>query len=312
MLGVTMNIANRCSIGRLSSNLVCLCRRTHTYMKRKVDLDFDIHAGLSTNYDLAPIVVSHGLFSNKKEWTQSCKELNLLTSRKVICYDAVNHGCSSQHTSMSYFALAHDLHMILEELNIQKKVIHLGHRMGGKSAGTLALVKPEKVSHLVIIDSAPSVRRECLLGDTTTALQRVLDADISAFESKEEIREEIEKLSLTPLLTELVLNNVVAKAGGGFKMMCNLQSVMENYDELIAFPPWRDEVAYHGPTLFIGDIERETEDIVSINKRFPNAFLHHVEDISYNIHIDTPKDILGVISNFLGNKSSKSDVTKNF
>ena len=290
--------------------MYCLCRRSHTYIERKVDLDFDIHAGLNTNYDLSPIVVSHGLFSNKKEWTQSCKELNHLTGRKVICYDTVNHGCSSQHSTMSYFALAHDLHMILEELNIQKKVIHLGHRMGGKCAGTLALVKPEKVSHLVIIDSVPRARSECLLGDTR-ALKMVLDLDMTAFEKKEDIREVFSEIPLTPLLLELVMNNVVDKPGGGFKMTCNLQSVVDNYNELIDFPPWREDVTYDGPTLFIGDTERESNDLASINKRFPKAQLHHVDNIDYNIHMNSPKDILVAVAEFLSAQSSKSEI-KNF
>jgi len=299
-------------LNRFSSQLLCLCRSTHTYIKRKVDLDWVDIAGVDTNYNLSPILVSHGLFSNKKEWLQPCKELNILTGRKVICYDAVNHGDSSQHSSMSYHDLAHDLYMFLAELNIQKKVIHLGHRMGGKSAGTLALVKPEKVSQLVIIDSAPCARNECLLGDTTAALKLVLDLDISAFESKEAISEKLQSIPLTPLLLDLVLNNVAPKPGGGFKLTCNLQNVMENYDELIAFPPLLEGVTYDGPTLFIGDSKRQSNDISSVKNRFPNVQFHHVDDIDYNIHIDMPKDILGAVSEFLNAEGSESDVTKKF
>lgn len=310
-----LNLLNR-SVKRFPSKLRFLFHRSTSdtsYIKRKTDLDWIDIAGVDTNYNLSPVLVSHGLFSNKKEWIQPCKELNLLTGRKVICYDAVNHGDSSQHSGMSYFELAHDVHMFLTELNIQKKVIHFGHRMGGKTASSLALAHPDKVSHLILIDSAPCIRSECVLGDTTTALKLVLDVDMSTFESKEDISEKLRSIPLTPLLLDLVLNNVAPKPAGGFKLTCNLHSVIENYNEIVSFPSsaWFDEVTYDGPTLFIGDISR-SDEMDAVKKRFPNVQLHHVEDIDYNIHLDMPKDILSAVSDFLNSEDNKSDMTKKF
>jgi len=309
-----MNVINRLS--RLSENIPSklqhlFYRTSHTYVERNVDLDFEIHKSLNTNYDLSPILVSHGLFSNKKEWMKPCQELNMRTDRKVICFDAVNHGCSPPQPSMSYGELAHDLHQNLKLLNVRKKVIHLGHRMGGKAAGTLALVTPEKVSHLIIIDSAPCVRSECLLGDTTALLKLVLEVDISTLESKEDVRERMEALPLTPLLLELIMNNVAPKAGGGFKLTCNLQNVMRNYNELIDFPHWKGNT-YDGPTLFIGDCNRESDDIASVKNHFPNAQFLHVADIDYNIHLDFPETILSAVTDFVNTETDKSDMKTEF
>ena len=43
-----------------------------------------------------------------------------LIYEQVICYDAVNHGCSDSHDDMSYKDMALDLVILLEKLNLNK------------------------------------------------------------------------------------------------------------------------------------------------------------------------------------------------
>jgi len=277
---------------------------TTKYIKRKVKFDYDTYAGPSTNYDLAPLLVSHGLFSNKKEWVKPCRELNALTGRKVICYDSVNHGSSSHHASMTYHALAHDMINFLELIDIDKSVVSLGHRMGSKAAMTLALVKPEKISQILVLDGAPCTRNESLLGDTTLALKAVSSVDLSTLEDLDAVRKKLESIPLVPLLLTLVMDNVVPKQGGGFRLLCNVTNIMENYKALIDFPQFLDEVVYEGPALFVGDCERGNDE-ESIQERFTNAHFHHIPGMPFDVHKDMPEHIITTIADFINTQTTK-------
>lgn len=287
------------SLSKCSTKLNGIHRTNSTFVERKLKLEYDVHAGVSTNSALAPIVISHGLFCNKKEWAKSCKELNALTGRKIIVYDAVNHGTSSHHESMSYHNMALDLVTILEKLDINKETICLGHRMGGKAAMTLALAQPEIISKLVIIDSAPCARKESFLGDTTLALKAVLSVDLSSFKTKEEVQNRIARIDMVPQLRESVIKNIVESSDGGHLWTCNLIGVLENYKELISFPSFNEEVCFTSPALFIGDNHKYAPEVPSIMKRFPSAELHGMDGCDFDVHKNMSSDILNSISEFL-------------
>ncbi len=55
---------------------------------------------------------------------------------------------------MSYSALAGDVLDTMKLLNIENSHF-IGHSMGGKTAMQLALLNPEKVNRLVVVDIAP-------------------------------------------------------------------------------------------------------------------------------------------------------------
>jgi len=287
------------SLSKCSAKLNNIYRTSTTFVERVLKLEYDVHSGVSTDLTLAPIVVCHGLFCNKKEWVKTCNELNALTGRKIIAYDAVNHGTSSQHKSMSYHNMALDLVTILEKLDINKETIILGHRMGGKAAMTLALAQPEMISKLVIIDSAPCARKESYLGDTTLALKAVLSVDLSSFKTKEEVQNRIAKINMVPQLSESVVKNITESCDSGQRWTCNLQGVLENYKELISFPSFNEEVCCTAPALFVGDNQKYAHEVPSIMKRFPSAQIHDMDGCDFDIHKSMPADVLNAISEFV-------------
>jgi len=301
-----MNIANillrssEWSLNRCSSILLTtICRANSTYMKRDLKWDYDLYLDVSTNLDLPPIVICHGLFSNKKQWAKSARELNALTGRKVISYDAVNHGASSHHESMDYFNMSADLHNFLEKLEISKKVILLGHRMGGKTAMTLTLAQPERVSKLIVIDSAPLPRRESLLGDITLALKLVLSIDLSSFKTKEDIQKRIEEMDIEPLLRETVIDNIIMSPDGRFMWSCNFVGVMDSYKEVVSFPSFKEDVSCSVPALFLGDNHKYEKEVPLIMKRFSEAVMHPMDKCEFFLHKDMPDDLLNVVSEFI-------------
>jgi len=286
-------------------------RRTHvgvTYTydgppsyERSVALDMDIFRGRYTNTDLNPIVVLPGLFSHKGEWKDVCAKLNNDTLHKVVCFDTVNHGRSTHHHDMSYKAQACDIDASLLNINIKKRPICVGHRMGGKTAAALALGEPWEMFKLVLIDSAPSIRQECQLGNITAVLKEAVQIDMACYKNKDDIYAELQSIPhIEPLLLELLFNNVVPNYDDdfnqvGFKSMCNLHNVMNNYEQIIHFYPFVKHRKYEGPTLFIG----ESQDNDAIKARFPNVEIHNVEDIDFNIQKNMPNDMIDVISDFV-------------
>jgi pimeloyl-ACP methyl ester carboxylesterase len=97
-------------------------------------------------------VLLHGLFGTARNWT--FVQQQLAANRRVIALDARNHGNSPQDPAMDYRVMAADVAETLGAMGL-RRVALLGHSMGGKTAMTLALARPELVSRLVVADIAP-------------------------------------------------------------------------------------------------------------------------------------------------------------
>jgi len=94
-----------------------------------------------------------------------------MPNRAIYALDLRNHGSSPHATPMTYQAMAEDVNKFVEDNNL-KDVTLLGHSMsvhpnlvcwttdiihrGGKVAMTYALARPERLSHLIVADIAPS------------------------------------------------------------------------------------------------------------------------------------------------------------
>lgn len=102
-----------------------------------------------------PVVFIHGFLGNLKNWLSVGRKINQVQSRPVYAVDMRNHG-SSQHASpMDNITMTRDLEKYLEE-HIDQPVCLAGHSMGAKVAMLLALLRPDLVKSLVVIDNAPA------------------------------------------------------------------------------------------------------------------------------------------------------------
>ena len=99
-----------------------------------------------------PLIVLHGLFGSGRNWTAVSRKL--AERRSVHLLDLRNHGESPWHAEMSYPLLAADVAAYMDREGIAQAEI-MGHSMGGKTAMTLALNEPERVTTLVVVDIAP-------------------------------------------------------------------------------------------------------------------------------------------------------------
>ncbi|CAN0181777.1 unnamed protein product [Pylaiella littoralis] len=114
----------------------------------------DFNPTASTAY--TPVVIMHGLLGNSRNFQGWGAKLvkSLDQERRVFAVDMRNHGASSHHDSMTYVNMADDVLGFLADKGLSEAVL-VGHSMGGKAAAMTALLHPEVVRGLIVMDIAP-------------------------------------------------------------------------------------------------------------------------------------------------------------
>ena len=102
--------------------------------------------------DGPPLLILHGLFGSGGNWRSVARALS--TSHRVISVDLRNHGGSPWVETMSYLQMADDVRALIEWEQLHLPAV-MGHSMGGKTAMALALLYPELLSRLIVVDIAP-------------------------------------------------------------------------------------------------------------------------------------------------------------
>lgn len=113
-----------------------------------------------------PVLFLHGLLGNKRNFASlaSSLSLQLQKPRTIYTLDLRNHGDNNHdwRINMSYSDMARDVLAFIDDgaiatqtENNEQQVVVVGHSMGGKVAQALALMYPERIAGLVVLDIAP-------------------------------------------------------------------------------------------------------------------------------------------------------------
>ena len=102
-----------------------------------------------------PVLIVHGLLGQSRNFASLAQSLaaQLRFKRRVIAVDLRNHGESGHAAGMSYTAQAGDLLAVMDREGMEEAVL-VGHSMGGKVVKAAALLHPERVAGLVVMDIA--------------------------------------------------------------------------------------------------------------------------------------------------------------
>ena len=102
-----------------------------------------------------PVIIVHGLLGQSRNFASIAQSLaaQLQFKRRIITVDLRNHGESGHSDSMSYTAQAQDLLAVMDREGMEEAVL-IGHSMGGKVVKAAALLHPERVTGLVVMDIA--------------------------------------------------------------------------------------------------------------------------------------------------------------
>lgn len=240
-----------------------------------------------------PLVILHGLFGSLENWQSLSRRLG--EHFHVLAVDQRNHGGSPHSAKMNYRVMAEDVMRLLQRQGLGSAHV-LGHSMGGKTAMQLALLHPDKVAKLVVVDIAPrsySPRHGQIF-------EGLLSLNLEAFHSRQEIEEALAPAIPEVAVRRFLLKSVARSPGGGFRWKLNLQDICKNYERLSEALP--DDQAFGKPTLFIrgeqSDYIRE-QDLMLIRRLFPRAELKTIAGASHWVHADAPEAFLEAVLEFL-------------
>ncbi len=242
-----------------------------------------------------PLIILHGLMGSLDNWQGIAKKL--ASNFEVYTVDQRNHGKSPHSDDFNYQLLADDLLQFFKQHNISKANI-IGHSMGGKAAMLFALLHPEMVEKLIVVDVAPSQYED--------GHSHVFKALMAAYVEHANTREEVQEILNAKLNNDIVTVGFLMKSltrnenGTGFEWKFNLQSLMKNYDK-ISGPVGADK-PFTGKALFINGEKSNyinSSNYVDVVSLFPNHELAEVKGAGHWVHADKPSEFLDAVLSFL-------------
>ena len=116
------------------------------------------------------VILSHGFSMDHEMWSKQVKPL-VTAGWRVITYDERGWGQTSHQGEFTYWDLAEDLLSLMDFLEVEKAVL-VGMSQGGFLSMRAALLQPDRVKALVLIDSEGSA----LVEDEKTLYKSLYEA----------------------------------------------------------------------------------------------------------------------------------------
>ncbi|WP_026474734.1 alpha/beta fold hydrolase [Alkaliflexus imshenetskii] len=260
--------------------------------------------GRETGKGERTVVIVHGLYGASDNWMSIASRLE--NSFRVLLPDLRNHGRSFHHPEHNYEVMAADLlHFISSRTS--EKVVLLGHSMGGKVAMRLALEHPQMVEQLVVVDIAPKdYGRFTNYGEVTNDHELILKTLIALhpenFDSRTDMDEALKSQFKSKQLRQFLLKNVKRSADGKYQWQLNLETLLENLEEIMDGFSSMTTSARDLPTLFIrGDKSPyvRDEDVLPISRFFPKNQVVTIPDAGHWVHAEQQELFLKTLLYFI-------------
>ncbi|TCD66425.1 hypothetical protein EIP91_001361 [Steccherinum ochraceum] len=265
-----------------------------------VDLDYEVQIPKDGNKTDKALVILHGLFGNKKNWSSLAKAFCKDLGRPVYSLDLRNHGSSPHAMPMTYDTLAADvLHFC--QAHLLQDVSLIGHSMGGKTAMAAALSPqlPEGLlKHLVVVDIAPS--KGSLSTEFQTYIDTMSEIEMSGVTSRKEADEMLKPHEADPMVRAFLLTNMVVKHHRPqFRVPLNM--ISDSIADLGTFPYNPGERSWAGPSLFVKGTKSKyinQHNIPTAKEFFPNMKLVELE-AGHWVQAERPHEIKQEILEFI-------------
>jgi esterase len=230
----------------------------------------DMHTNMNT-----PVILLHGLLGSKRNFASIATSLaqQLLKKRRIIGLDLRNHGENSHdwRDNMCYKEMAEDVIAFMDAQGLDKAIL-VGHSMGGKVAQSVALLTPNRVEGLVVLDIAPvTYTTDEPHWKAVQDIVQVLNA-IKVFPgvTKREVDAQLREAVPDPALRAFCLTNLDVPQG---RWKIHMQGIAAQLDELAGFDIDVAVYQYHGDVFIInGGQSRFVRHayMESIQSYFPN------------------------------------------
>jgi len=243
--------------------------------------------------DGPPLIILHGLLGSLHNWLPLARKF--AEQFKVFAVDQRNHGLSPHSPEFGYDYMARDLNELMNAQGLISAHV-MGHSMGGKTAMQFALLYPDQVEKLVVVDISP---REHVPRQSGT-LQALLALDLGKFQHRMEMNAALAASVPDEELRQFLLTNVARDQNGAFHWKANLSAIWENRRVLgAALGAERPCVK---PALFIrggkSDYVYDAE-LDLIRRLFPQAVMQTIPKAGHWVHADEPGKFFSLVMNFL-------------
>jgi esterase len=238
-----------------------------------------------------PLVILHGLFGSLDNWQTHAKKLSEYF--RVIIVDQRNHGRSDWSDDFSYDLMSSDLLELFVDLDL-KKVILIGHSMGGKTAIKFTQTNSKLVEKLIIVDIGvkeyPMHHSEILKG-----LHSInLDVIHTRNEAESLLSNYIESFGVRQFL----LKNLYWKDKNNLAWRMNISILEKEMGNILAALPSKEVFI---PTLFIrGEFSNYIldEDIEDLENQFPDLHLVTIRNSGHWVHAEAPDEFIEKVIEF--------------
>jgi pimeloyl-ACP methyl ester carboxylesterase len=170
--------------------------------------------------------------------------------------------------------------------------------MGGKAAMTLALLRPELVRRLVVVDIAPVA-----YGGTTFQhyLRELRGLDLPELGRRTAVDAALAESVPEPAVRAFLLQNL-AVSPGGLDWQANLDRLAADLPGIVGFPPELGDRRYQRAALFIrGELSEYVTERgwAEARRLFPRAELQTVPGVGHWVQAEAPAVVMEAIEGFL-------------
>jgi len=264
-----------------------------------------------------PILFLHGLLGSKRNFNSLATTLSHLLSdknRPILGMDLRNHGESPTGESMSYDLMAHDVIHTLDQhfsssSEENQKVVVVGHSMGGKVAASLALLYPERIDGLVVLDMAPAwYDGDCVAWSAVRDIVQSLatKVDMTSCTTKRDVDLQLRPILPDPALRAFVLTNIESSKDSSNNNSVDwsipMSTLHHQLSTLAGFLELPEEVEYTGDVFFIAGGQSKfirSTHLPEIQTYFPNHMITTIRGAGHWLHAEAPDDVLALLVKYL-------------
>lgn len=253
------------------------------------------------------IAFLHGLFGQGRNWMQIAKALSGPdgTDARCLLIDLPDHGRSPWSERFSYRAYADAIGRTLADWSGGEAVTLVGHSLGGKVAMLSALVHPDRIGKLAVVDIAPKSYGSLAHFDGYIAGMRMLPLDdIATRADADAMFAEVEP---DESIRAFLLQNL-RRAGAGWRWQVNLDLIAADAarGERSRIADWPvaagDFPAYEGRVVWIAGGESryiKPEDSAPMRTLFPQVRKVTVKGAGHWVHTDAPEVVIETLGRLL-------------
>jgi pimeloyl-ACP methyl ester carboxylesterase len=245
------------------------------------------------------VAFMHGLFGQGKNWTAIAKALR--DSCRITLLDLPNHGRSAWTEHFSYAETAAAIGRTLASPS-PDLVNVVGHSLGGKVAMVLALLQPDRVERLCVVDVSPvryetqSAFAEYVRGLRSVDLKRLPDRATADAVLRPYVPDDV--------VRGFLLQNLrrdQSPDGPRWRWQLNLDLLGDRLAEIGDWPDLQTP-PFEGPVLWVAGANSRyilPDHADPMRRLFPQVRLVTVKNAGHWVHSEQPEVFLAILRRFL-------------